>query len=188
MNSTTLRHNVKLLGIGIVVGIFIAACVCSWLQFKPPTLAVLAPASPKLSGATTVTKACTTVRTYQDSVKKKLGLPDPIKKDSQASVIAAAAIPPSDYPRTATSVLHLDTGVGEIYLQQDSLPWVAFNRRATIGVTYGIKDDSTGFITNLYGKLELAQIKKLSLGIYGDVDNSGDWYLGGFIESRFQLH
>jgi len=183
-----MRDAIRFFGFGMIAGIILAGLACAgWTLWTAPARAVaqLAPTSPKVAKIDKVTRDCKTVEVFADKAKRKLDLPEHVQKDEQASVLAAAPVPPSDYPRTATAVLHRDTGVGEIYLRQDPLPWLAFDSRGALGVAYGIKDDTDGFVTRIYGRLDLMQVKRLHAGLLGDVDNTGDWYGGGFVEARW---
>ncbi len=184
----TLLDRAKYFGAGMIVSAILCATLgAAYTIWKAPDkiVAQLAPTSPKIANTAKESKQCATVQAFKDPAKKKLDLPEQIQQDKQAVVLAAAPVPPSDYPRTATGVLHLDTGLGEIYLKDDPLPWLAFNRRGAVGVAYGFKDDADGFVTRVYGRLDLVQIKMLHAGLLGDVDNTGDWYGGGFVEMRW---
>jgi hypothetical protein len=181
------RREAKILISGIVIGALIVAIGCAWLKFKPGLPAVLAPTSPKIADIAKETKPCTSVQAFKDPAKKKLNLPEHVQKDEQASVIAAAPVPPSDYPRTATAVLHRDTGIGEIYLQQDTLPWLAFNPRWRFGIFYGAsfsasQDASDSFESGVaLGTIqyEALQLKKLRATIHAQGSTDSRAFLGG---------
>lgn len=174
---TDLRQRIYCVGLGIAIGLllaaFAAAGIAAWKTWWPSLPSVLAPTSPKVDDIKTETKDCKTVQAFKDPAKRKLDLPEHVQKDEQASVIAAAPIPPSDYPRTATAVLHRDTGIGEIYLHDDPMPWVSFSRRWTVGAFYGVRDDVTQPVMRFTGLYKLAQIKALHIGIQGQIDTDG---------------
>lgn len=181
----SLRHAAKLFGSGVVVGALIVVAGCVWLKYRPSLPAVLGQPTDRVAGIPTETKPCTQVQALAPKAKKKLGLPDPIQKDEQASVLTAVDVPRTDHPLIATALLHRDTGIGEIYFTPQPLPWLDFNRRATLGIAYGFKNNATGFVARAYTKLDLLQIKRLHAGLLADVDNAGGWYGGGYAELRW---
>ncbi len=178
-------HSAKLIGIGIIIGALVAAGICAWLKFKPSLPSVLLPPAKELAGAPTDTLKGKTVIVYRDAVEKKLGLPDIVKRDASKHVVAAAKVPPSDYPHTMTAVYDDRSGGVDMFLRQDKLPWLAFNRRGSIGVAYGFKGGHDGAVARVYGRLDLVQIKRLHVGLLGDVDGGGGWYGGGYAELRW---
>lgn len=175
----------KCFGAGAIAGLLCAALLWVWNAYKPSLPAVLGQPAAKVAGIPTETKACTQVQALAPPAKKKLGLPEHVQKDEQASALTAANVPPSDHPLIATALLHRDSGLGEIYFTPQPMPWLAFNRRTAIGVSYGIKDDTNGFVTRLYGRLDIIQVKRLHAGLLADVDNAGGWYGGGYVEMGF---
>jgi hypothetical protein len=169
-----------------MMGMLVIAGIWANHNLRNLTLpAVLAPTSSKLAGVAREPQPCTTVQAFKPGAKKKLSLPEAIQADPQASVLAAASVPPSDRPRTATALLHRDTGLGEIYLRDDPLPWLAFNRRSALGIAWGAKAGASGLVTRGYGRVDMLQVKRLHAGLLGDVDSDGGWYAGGFAEVRW---
>ena len=171
--------------LGIFLGLLVAAGLYAYKALKPSLPAVLGEAPAKFAGAKTETKDCKTVQALVPKAKKDVGLPIAIQKDDDTSLLAVAVVPRSDNPLWASAVLHRSTGVGEIYFTPQPLPWLAFNRRGALGVAYGARSEATGFVTRVYGRLDLVQVKRLHAGLLGDIDNAGSWYGGGFAELRF---
>ncbi len=176
MNSLT-SH-----AISMVVGGAIVAGVCAYNKFVPH-VSSLAPPAPEIAKETPKKLECKPILVYRDKVEKKLNLPDTVKRDPDKHVVASSNVPPSDYPHTMTAVYDEGTGGVDMFLRQDPLPWLSFNRRGSLGVAYGWTDD--GSDTRVYGKLDLLQIKRLHAGLIGDVNESGRWYGGGFVETRW---
>jgi len=159
---------------GFILGLLLCGGLYLYDKMQPPQIAQLLPTTPKLAGEEKEAKKCETVMAFKPDAKKTLGLPEQIQKDEQSSVIAASPVPPSDYPRTATAVLHRDTGLGEIYLQQDSLPWLAFNKRNTVSVGYGLGGDSD--ITSTWhvgAQHQFMQTKAINLHLGGHLFGDG---------------
>jgi len=175
----------KNMAIGFVLGLFVAGGICAYNAIKPSLPSILAPPSKELINAKSETLDCRPVVVYKDRVKRDLGLPETVKKDPDKKVTASTKVLPSDYPNTVTSVYDTGTGMTDLYIRRDSLPWLAFNRRMAIGAAYGVKDEAQGFVTRVYGRIDLLQIKRLHAGILGDVDNAGGWYGGAFVEGRW---
>lgn len=171
--------------LGMFLGILVAAAVYAYKTLTPSLPSVLAPTAKELEGAKTDTLKCKNVIVYRDAVEKKLGLPDIVKRDPDKHVVASSRVAPSDYPRTMTAVYDDRSGGVDMFLRQDPLPWLAFNRRGALGVAYGVKNNADGFVTRIYGRMDLIQIKRLNAGLLGDVDNASGWYGGGFIEARW---
>lgn len=171
--------------VALVIGGLIVAIGCAWIQYRPSLPSVLATPAKELAKEETKNLDCKPVVVYRDKVKTKLGLPDIVTKDPDKHVVASSKVPSSDYPHTMTAVYDEKVGSVDMFLRQDPLPWLAFNRRAAVGVAYGVKDDADGFVTRLYGRADLIQIKRLHAGLLADVDNAGGWYGGGFAELRW---
>jgi hypothetical protein len=185
MSRADLLHDAKLLVIGLVIGLLLAGGACAWLKLKPSLSSVLAPPADELAKEETKRLDCKPVLVYRDKVEKKLGLPDIVTKDPGKHVVAASPVPPSDYPHTMTAVYDDRSGGVDMFLRQDPLPWLAFNRRGALGVAYGARSEASGFVTRVYGRMDLLQIKRLHAGLLGDVDNAGGWYGGGFAEMHW---
>jgi len=171
--------------IAIVFGGLIVVCGCVWFKYKPSLPALFTVPSKELVGEKTKKLDCVPILVYRDRVEAKLGLPDTVQKDPGKHVVASSKVPPSDFPNTMTAVYDSGSGGVDMFLRQDPLPWLGFTRRGALGVAYGIKDNTDGFVTRVYGRLDLVQIKRLHAGLLGDVDNTGDWYGGAFAEYRW---
>lgn len=167
----------------IVVGSVVATCIAfaiglAWIAFKPSLPSVLGVVPPKFADAKTETVPCKTVQALAPKVKKEVGLPVAVQKDEQASVLAIAVVPRSDNPLFATSVLHRDTGIGEIYFTPQPRPWLAFDRRWLVGGFYSLRDGQTEPVGELLGLYDLAQIKALHVGAMAHLDTTGRRSLG----------
>jgi len=179
------REKITLVAIGVLAGLLLAGAACAWLKFRPSLPSILLPPAKELAGKPTDVLKCKSVIVYRDAVEKKLGLPDIVKRDTSKHVVASSRVAPSDYPHTVTAVYDDRSGGVDMFARQDPLPWVAVNRRGALGVAYGVKDDGDGFVTRIYGRLDLLQVKRLHAGLLGDVDNAGGWYGGAFAEVRW---
>lgn len=171
--------------IALIIGGLTVAIGCTWIQYRPSLPSVLATPAKELAKEKTTTLTCKPLVVYRDKVETKLGLPDIVTKDPDKHVVASSQVPASDYPHTMTAVYDEQIGGVDMFLRQDPLPWLAFNRRAVLGLAYGVKDNADGFVTRVYGRIDLIQLKRLRVGLLADVDNAGGWYGGGFAEMGF---
>lgn len=171
--------------IAIITGGAIVAAGCAWLKLKPVLPSLLAPPARELAREEPRLLDCKPVLVYRDKVERKLDLPAIVTRDPNKHVVAASRVPPSEYPHTMTAVYDEKVGSVDMFLRQDPLPWLAFNRRGAFGVAYGLKSDTDGFAPRVYGRMDLLQVKRLHLGALGNIDGDGDWYGGGFIEARW---
>lgn len=171
--------------VALVIGGLIVAIGCAWIQYRPSLPSVLATPAKELAKEETKTLKDKPVVVYREKVKAKLGLPESVKKDATKHVVNSTQVESSDRPTTVTAVYDDQTGVVDLFKRQDRLPWLAFDRRAAIGVAYGVKNDANGFVARIYGRADLIQIKRLHAGLLADVDNAGGWYGGGFAELRW---
>lgn len=179
-------HDLRLCAVAFIAGLLVSAGICAWMQYRPSLPAVVAPPAKELAKEETKRLDGKPILVYRDKVEKKLGLPAIVTKDPNKHVVASSPVPPSDYPHTMTAVYDERVGNVDMFMRRDPLPWLAFNRRGALGVAYGIKDDSDGFVTRIHGRLDLLQVKRLHAGLLGNVDSDGDWYVGGSIEMRWK--
>lgn len=168
-----LRDKIPSFVAGTVAGLLLAAIGWAWHSLTPSLPAVLAPPAKKIAGLATETQPCTAVVALTPAAKKKLGLPPALQQDPQASALTAADVPRTDYPLIATSVLHRDTGVGEIYFTPQPRPWLAFDRRWLVGGFVAYRDGAPEPVGELLGLYDLVQIKALHVGAMGHLDTTG---------------
>ena len=172
-----LLRDAKILVVGIVAGLLLAGGMCVWLKFKPSLPSVLAPPSKELAKEETKRLDCKPVLVYRDKVEKKLDLPDIVTKDPDKHVVASSPVPPSDYPHTMTAVYDEKVGNVNMFLRQDKLPWLAFNRRWRFGGYYGVNDRESGVVLGS-ASYEFLQLKRLNVTATGQVDTSSRWFIG----------
>lgn len=159
---------------GFVVCALCAAGIWAWSTFKPSLPAVLGEAPPKFADAKTETKDCKTVQALVPKAKKDVGLPVAVQKDEQASVLAIREVPRSKKPLFATSVLHRDTGLGEIYFTPQPLPWLAFNKQASVFAGYGVGGNESLKSTWRFGaRYEFVQAKAINIHVESNLFGDG---------------
>jgi hypothetical protein len=171
----------KMILVGAIIGVLLCSGVAVLIKYRPSAPAVATPQAPELAKETPKVLECEKVVIYRDAVTKKLG----IEAKRGEHVVASSKLPGDSHPHTVSALYSEETGVTRLLDRQDPLPWLAFNRHGAMGVAYGVKDEASGFVTRLYGRLDLMQIKMLHAGLLGDVDNAGGWYGGAFAEMRW---
>ena len=168
--------------IALVLGGAIVAGACAYSTLKKSLPSVPAQTSKDLAKVDKETLKCLPVIVYKDKAKDKLGLPTAVSEAPEQRVLGATQVNQNERPTTVSAVLNTNSGETVFYQRLDTLPWLAFNRRATLGVAYGFKNDHNGAEIRVYGKVELLQIKALKAGLMGDVDNARGWFGGGYAE------
>lgn len=169
----------KNLAIGFVLGLLIAGTICAYNTMSRITApSIIAQPSKELKHAETTKLTCKPLVVYRDKVKRDLGLPDATVKDSAQQVVASTQIKASDYPHTISAVANIDSGKVDMFLRQDSLPWLSFDRKGTLGVSWGVQDDGET-ATRVDASYRLLAVKRLNLGLTGDVSTTGRAFVGG---------
>jgi len=171
--SHSIRTRILDAALGVVLGLLLASAGFAWHSLKPSLPALPGAPSAKVADIQMETKPCKQVQAKEPKAKKKLGLPPPVQQDEQAVVLTAVDVPRTDEPLIATSLLHLDTGLGEIFFTPQPRPWLAFDRRWTAGVFYVARDDAGGPVWRLDGRYEAFQIKFLHVGAQAQFDEDG---------------
>lgn len=183
MNRADVMHDAKMISLGAVVGMLLCAVFAAWINHRPSPPSVIAPIASELVSEKPKTLKCKDVIVFRDKIKDELGLPEEIKKDPSKHVAAATRIDASDNPTTVSAVYDDVVGRIDLFKRQDPQPWLAFDRRAELGVSYLFKDkapgEAAGAVVALDGRIALLRIKALRGGFVGQLDSSGGWQLGG---------
>ena len=145
---------------------------------------VLAPVAKELAKAKTEKLPCKPVIVYLEPVKEKLNLPDTVVKDPDKKVTASTKVPASDFPNTVTSVYDSGTGATDLYIRRDPTPLLGFARKGTLGLAYGVQDDGEA-TTRLSASYGVLQVKRINLGLTGDIATSGRKFIGVGGEMRW---
>ena len=168
----------KNLAIGFILGLIMAGAVCAYTTLKRVTTpSILAQPAKELKHEKPETLACKPVIVYRDRIKKDLGLPETIVKATTKKVTASTKVPASDFPNTVTSVYDSGTGATDMFIRQDKTPWLGFARKGTLGLAYGVQDDGEA-TTRLSASYSLLSVKRLNLGLTGDIATSGRAFIG----------
>ena len=170
--------------LAIVLGGLIVAAGCAVLKLRPSLPSVTAVPAKELAGEKTTKLECKPVLIYRDKLKEKLGIPDPVKSDPKTHIAASANIPASEYPYTISALYSEDTGAVSLYTRKDRLPWLATASKGSVGLHWGAQDDGTT-TTRLSASYSVLQVKRLNLGLTGDISTSDRAFVGVGGEVRF---
>lgn len=169
----------------IIVAALAAAGLSAW-YFSPaddnatPSVATTHPAT---EGASKVDIAPQKVAVFKPDVKNKLPVPDKVKADKDAHVLAASRCEASDWAHTFTTTIDETTGDSVTYDHRESLPWLSRKTRHALRADYGYKPG--GAVTRISYRADLLQIKALHFGVNAAIDSDGEYFVGGGVEWRF---
>ena len=163
----------------IVAGGAIVAGACTYNALKKSLPSIPSPLSKDVTKVDKETLKCIPVIVYKDLAKDKLGLPQTVVVAPEQRVLGATQVNTNEHPTTVSAVLNTATGETSFYQRLDPLPWMAFNRRYEIGVSYlPFNKDSIDKLIALDGRIEFIQIKALRAGLTGAIDTDGGYKVG----------
>ena len=163
----------------VVAGGMIVAAACTYSAFKKSIPSIPSAPSRDLAKVDKETLNCIPVIVYKDLAKDKLGLPQTVVAAPEQRVLGATQVKPNERPTTVSAVLNTTTGETSFYQRLDSLPWMAFNRKYEIGVSYlPFTKDGADKLIELDGRMEVIQVKALRAGLTGAIDTDGGYRVG----------
>lgn len=167
--------------LGILIGALAVGAVASWRQSSSPA----APASPapELRKEIATRIECKPIMVYREAVKSELGLSIPIQADRNRQVVAATKVPAADHPSTVSAVANLESGKIDLFIRNDPLPWLAFERRPSFGLIYGVDEDGRTLLRGV-GQVELLQSRRFHVGAVLHVDTGGRVLAGAAVTFR----
>lgn len=157
--------------IAFAVGFLLAIGVCIYRPTQPSPPSAPAPVARELKGQPTTIAECRPVVIYLRA-KKDLGLPPAVLADDKRQVVGAAQVPAADHPHTVSAVANLETGVVDLYVRPDPLPWLAFERRTTFGVIAGVNEEGAQML-RATGQIDLLRSRNAHLGAAVHADTAG---------------
>ena len=169
----------KLIGSGMIFGLLLAAVVWAYMNLKPSLPSIPSPPSKDLAKVDKEILKCLPVIVYKDRAKDKLGLPTAVVSDTEQRVLGATQVKPNERPTTVSAVLNTTSGETTFYQRLGPLPWIAFNRRYEVGISYlPLNNDGIDQLIELDGRIQFIQIKALRAGLTGAVDTDGGYKVG----------
>ena len=156
---------------------------------KPSEVSVPAKAAPEVKRAPTKRVAVKApVKVFEDKTKKDLKLPPAVIDNPDEHVIAATQVKGSDRPQTVTTVIDEKTGESSSFVKTDPYPWLAFENRAEVRMSYGYRyTPQSGILFNAaavkpVGRLSFTydalRVKALTLGTTAQIDTDGQAFVG----------
>ena len=165
--------------IALVLGGAIVSGVYAYNLLKKSIPSIHSPPSKDLAKVNKETLNCIPVIVYKDLAKNKLGLPQTVVVAPEQRILGATQVKPNERPTTVSAVLNTTTGETNFYQRLDPLPWMTFNRRHEVGVSYlPFNKDGINKLIELDGRIEVIQIKALRAGFTGAIDTDGGYKVG----------
>ena len=163
----------------VVAGGMIVAVACTYSALKKSIPSIPSAPSRDLAKVDKEMLNCIPVIVYKDRAKNKLGLPTAVLEAPEQRVLGATQVKPNERPTTVSAVLNTTTGETSFYQRLDPLPWMTFNRRHEVGVSYlPFNKDGIDQLIELDGRIEVIQIKALRAGLTGAIDTDGGYKVG----------
>jgi hypothetical protein len=186
MDTTRVKYYGKwVAGIGVLA--LIGAAGVSGYRFltKPPvdtTVAVEAPVAPTIAKVKKRIIKPKQVVVYAPEAKAKLKLPPAVLANTEAQVIGATTVAPSERRVTVTSVLDATTGETTTYTKPEPYPLLAVESRGEARFSYGYKLTRDSPVPTPVGRLSLTQdfvqIKALHIGVTAALDTDRSAFIG----------
>ena len=132
----------------------------------------------------TVVAAPNGVHVYpRDWASTQLGLTGRFKLDPDYEILDATTVSPDIRKTTVISTFNVKDGTVATLVRPEKLSFLGFEDNKEIGVEYGIGKDGKTF--GVYGRMDLLRTGAVRYGVYGDVDDSGDFKVVGRAFYRF---
>lgn len=111
----------------------------------------------------------------KEQASEKLALPEDIKRDPARQITASGEIAPYEGKTDVLAVLNTGSGESSIIAKQRPLPFVDFESKKEIGIRYGYSTKATtNYEGAVYGRWDVLRIGPVHLGVYGEVNTTGD--------------
>mgnify|MGYP006928315775 CR=1 FL=1 len=114
---------------------------------------------------------------------QQLGLTGRFKLDPDYEIMDATTVQPDIRKTTVISTFNVKDGTVETLVKPEKLSFLGFEDNKEIGMEYGLGRD--GKSIGVYGRWDLLRTGSIRYGIYGNVDDTGDFKLVGRAFYRF---
>lgn len=149
---------------------------------SPPALT---PPAKVLTKVERVTVPCETVQVYKPEAKRKISLPEAVRKNPKAHVVASSDVPATDRDKRLSTVLDTETGAVDTYTEVLAAPWLRPEARGEVGLYAGIKPGQPGMTGRLQARYDVLQIKGAHVGAIGSLDSDGETFAGVGLSYRW---
>jgi len=163
----------------ILAALALTAAVVAWYREQNPSV-ISRTEYVKVPEIKTVTKIkrvmvpLKEVVTLEKSViVEKLKLPDEVAKDENKQVIGTGEVTPYEGSTNIVAVLDTKTGESKLIAKQQPIPFIDFENKKEIGARYGATIKN-GMEADIYGRWDFMRIGNVHLGVYGEMNTSGD--------------
>lgn len=167
----------KAFGVGTVIGVLLTLIsFFIYQQYQAP--AVLGADATAISGKPTEPVAVSggQIRAYQSSAKRALHLPADVVADQGKHVVAATTAPANNHPQTVTAVTDAQSGVTQLYVRQEPLPWFSRRRAGKISLSRGFQGSEQ--VTQIEVSEDFAQVKMIRFGVTAQGQTNGKAFVG----------
>lgn len=146
-------------------------------QVSPPVSAVRQAAIPQskpavpstaVQAAQQVATPVQQIMTYPPTVKKKLNLPAEIEESERQQVIASNTVDSEDRPQTVTTVVDLDSGQSQTFVQAEPLPAFQWDHNGEAGMAVGVRNITP--VARLHVSKGLFDVKAVRVALTAEAD------------------
>lgn len=163
---------------GLVILLF-SACIVAWYRgnHEVPTSKTEFIKTPEVKEAAKVPRVEIPVKKIvaleKKAAVKKLNLPPEIKDDPAKQITASGIVAPYEGKTDVLAIFDTNTGVSSIVAKQVPLPFLDFENHLALGIRSGasFKNDLE---TDGYVRWDFFRIASVHLGVYGEVNTTGD--------------
>lgn len=171
----------------ILAAIAVLLALAAWTFWPRPVpevgQAVALPPAKEVRTVEKIIERPKIVYVYPQKTKQALNLPPDVVADPAKKVITTGKLDAEEREYSLTAVLDTETGDSHVYARPEPLPWIGPGKRGAVGMAYGMKNGEP--VGMLYAEHDLLRVKALHAGARGQVDTTGEWFAGGYVEYRF---
>ena len=170
---------------GLVAGVLLTLIYQTRQPLPSPGIVTVAAPARVLTKVERVTVPCSVVQVYKPEAKRKISLPEAVRKNPDAHVLASTDVQAGERDARISTVLDTATGAVDSYTEALPLPWLRPEARGEVGAWYGVKSGAIAPVGRLQASYDVLQVKAAHVGVMGSVDTDGDAFAGVGIRVRW---
>lgn len=163
---------------GLLAGVLLSIIYQVDQPEPAPSVVTLATPAKVLTRVERVQIPCETVQAYAPEAKRRISLPEAVRKNPDAHVLASSDVRADERDTRISTVLDTSTGAVDTYAETLPLPWLRPESRGEVGLYYGVKPGQPGMVGRLQARYDVLQIKGSHVGAIGSFDTDGETYAG----------
>lgn len=129
------------------------------------------------------------VTAFVGKTKANLKYSGKFLEDDNEQVIAANQVKGSDRPQTVSTVVNTETGAVTTFVKTDPYPWLSFEPRGELKLSYGYKFKAAlpqaERVTRLQLNYDVIRVKALTVGATATIDTDRDAFVGASVSYRW---